>query len=204
MTDHPTARNLLPWLDRLEAQWVRLNAPIAGLLNPGLDEDAINDLTEPYGLTLPPEWTAWWQWHDGAGLWPSSANDNSVTIGPGTYEFLPLSGALAKYEFSRGAHPESEPEGHVWRANWLPFMTQGAERLYVDCADVMLHGHSPVKLVSWEWEMPTVARAWSLTHAVTLWVWLLESDYYWWEADAPIPHWARRDLPEFADWTGLA
>ena len=134
-----------------------------------------------------------------AGEWPGSANDNRMTIGPGLYEFLPLQGALAKYEQNRRTH--SGPDG--WRDSWFPFMTQGAQRLYLDCDDVTLDQHSPVRLVSWEWDMPTVARAWSLTHAVTLWVWLLESDYYLWEAEGG--YWEHRPLPELGllEWPHL-
>jgi hypothetical protein len=200
MSIHPAARDLIPWLERLEAQWVRLNAPIAGLLNAGLSDDAIDELAEPYGVVVPLELRTWWGWHDGAGPWPGVAAVNTVTIGPGGYEFLSLRQALAKYEMNRRAH--TPPDEFVWQASWLPFMTQGAQRLYVDCHEVTADQFSPVKLVSWETDMPTVARAWSLRHAVSLWVWLLESDYYWWESDGG--YWDHRPLPEFAYWTGLA
>jgi hypothetical protein len=111
---------------------------------------------------------------------------------------LPLAQALAAYRREREAAPD------FWEASWLPFMTSNAYRLYVDCNRRLRDGDSPVRLVSWEADVPDADRALSLTHAVTLWVWLLESDYYSWQGPATLGHWINRDLPEFAFWSELA
>ncbi len=82
------------------------------------------------------------------------------TIGPGGYEFLPLADALQAYTTNREIHgvPEPEfPDGY-WHKSWLPFMTQDAQRLFVDCDRVLLGGYSPVRLVTWQWDNYEVDR----------------------------------------------
>jgi hypothetical protein len=49
----------------LEAAWRSQGAEIAGLLAPGLGDEAMAALLQPLGLTLPEEARIWWGWHDG-------------------------------------------------------------------------------------------------------------------------------------------
>jgi hypothetical protein len=167
----------------------------------------ITDLAARHGLEIPLELRVWWNWHDGA-VPLSGAPTNLRRIGPGGYEFLPLTEALSAYEFNRRVHhgdldSDGVPTTSRWEPAWLPFMTQGAERLYVDCDRVFFGEFTPVRLVSWGWELPEVDRATSVTHAVTLWLWLLESGFYKW--DNAIPGWDydTAEIPDFVHWTGL-
>jgi hypothetical protein len=79
-----------------------------------------------------------------------------------------------------------------WHQSWLPFMTQDAQRLYVDCdREVTLsEGTSPTRLVAHVWERFDVDRALSLAHTIEIWNYVLAYDYYRvineagnWEAD---------------------
>ena len=50
----------------LEERWVRMRAPIAGRLRPGLAAGELDSLASATGLRLPAELCVWWGWHDGA------------------------------------------------------------------------------------------------------------------------------------------
>jgi cell wall assembly regulator SMI1 len=187
-------------LDELNAEWERLNAPICVALRPGLSGQQLADLDDRLGVELPEELRELWSWHDGAD--PGSRRD----IGAGGYEFLTTDEVVAAYEANLQAHPRS-PESDIipemyWHRSWVPFMTQGPQRLYVDAARAATSGLSPVRLVTWEWDGFDVDRAPSLRAAVSMWTWLLRSDYYRWDASgfsypvdyAEIPLFARLTL----------
>lgn len=186
-------------LDELNAQWVRLGAPIARALRPGLSEQQLDAVAERLGVSLPRELRELWAWHDGAD--PDSYRD----IGPGGYEFLSTEEVVEAHGMNRAIHAESPapdvlPE-MFWHESWIPFMTQDAQRLYVDAARETTTGSSPVRLVTWEWEDFTVDRAPSLAAAVSMWTWLLESGYYRWSGDSygePVDY---SQIPLFARWT---
>lgn len=203
------ARNLLSALHALEAQWRRFDAPIVNALEPGISPEQIDDLAAPYGLEVPTELKALWGWHNGAGL--ISPNHGRWTMGPSGYEFLSAQSSLDSYAFNRRVHdaPDSDLLPDLfWHESWLPFMTAGAERLYVDCDRTDQFGASPVRQVSWEWENFQVDRATSVAQVIRIWTWLLEQDLYrlvrhesgvaLWE---PI-EWTR--IPNFVRSTGLA
>lgn len=168
-------------LNQLKTQWIRLGAPIARALRPGLSDGQLDVVAQRLGLELPREVRELWAWHDGAD--PTSPRD----IGPGGYEFLTTDEVVSTYEANLSRHAES-PDPHVvpdmyWHRSWIPLMVQGAQRLYVDARRATTTGVSPVRLVSWEWEDFTVDRAPSLAAAVSMWTWLLESDYYRWDGN---------------------
>lgn len=183
-------------LERLRAEWERLNAPVAGALRPGLGESELAVVEERLQLRLPTELKILWSWHDGcdAGV--------DRRIGPGSYEFLSSADAVAEYHFNLSVHPEEpDSDGLFWRRTWVPFMKQDTQRLYIDTERHTLAGASPVRLVTWEWEDFDVDRAPSLAAAVSMWTWLLSADYYRWTGrgwDESRPH---SDIPLFARWT---
>jgi hypothetical protein len=169
-------------LPELEAQWKRLQAPIATALQPGMDPLLIDRLGASEGLRVPTELKVLWSWHNGATRPSVPGVDHS--IGPGGYDFLSVEEALEVYRQNREWHaesvdPEDSPETY-WHESWLPFMTQQAERLYVDCERVVTAapGRSPIRLVSHEWEAFDVDLAASLLDAVWTWTWLLQQNYY--------------------------
>jgi hypothetical protein len=175
---HP--KLLVDQLEGLRAQWVRLGAPIERLLRPGLEEAEMDSMAAAHNLRLPPELRIWWNWHDGTADGP----DEERSIGPGSYVFLSLAEALEAYEQNRQIHhPEPDMGDMFWHDSWLPFMNQQAQRLYVDCDRLSQIGDSPIRLVSWEWEDFDVDRANSLGHAVSMWTWLLSSDFYRWNGE---------------------
>jgi hypothetical protein len=186
---------------RLEAEWVRLDAPITGLLRPGLSDIEIDSQTEPLGLTVPAELRTWWRWHDGADLGEQHGFER--TIGPGGYALLPLHEAVKRYQLEMEIAENVRGEAPVaWGRSWLPFMVNsGPSRLYVDCDRVTPSAASPVRMVTWEWEQPEVDRACSLCQAVELWVWSLESGYYRWSGQVWDSDWDA--IPVFLRLSGL-
>jgi hypothetical protein len=204
---HPTATQLRGKLEALETAWTDLGAGIASQLRPGLSDAEMDEMAAPFGLAIPLELRVWWNWHDGADI-PAGGSREHRAIGPGVYEFLPLDEALKEYEANRRVN--SSPGAPTlpdmyWHRSWLPFMRQQAERLYIDCDRILFDECSPVRLVTWEWEHYNVDRAISLTHAVSLWQWLLTSGYYRWEGSVRGGSWSfdYGSIPLFARWTGL-
>jgi cell wall assembly regulator SMI1 len=185
-------------LPELEAQWVRLGAPIAERLRPGLTSVELDAIQQSLGFPLPHELRELWAWHDG-----SEVVMPHCEIGPGGYTFLTAAQTVEQYQFNREAHPEAEAEEDApdmyWHDGWLPFMMQDAQRVYVDCLRRdPVRDPSPVRLVSWEWEGYDIDRAPSLAAAISFWTWLLASDFYTWNGQ----HWDDRftDIPLFARW----
>jgi cell wall assembly regulator SMI1 len=183
----------------LEAQWRRLDAPIAMRLRPGLSDADLAAVGHRLGgVSLPTELRQLWAWHDGAE--PGGRRD----IGPGAYDFLTTDEVVAAHQRElriQGTPVEaddSEVADMYWHRSWVPFMTQGPQRLYIDCARRTTTGLSPVRLVTWEWENHDVDRATSLTAAVSLWTWLLGCNYYHWGEGGVGKPIAYDDIPLFA------
>jgi cell wall assembly regulator SMI1 len=181
--ERATVRTLRLELESLRVEWQRLGAPIAGALAPGITPEEIDALAEPFGLRVPTELKALWEWHN--GVQPTEGPDADLTIGPGGYYFFSDQQALKSYEQNRLIHaeppaPDLLAADMYWHASWLPFMEQGPQRLYVDCdRRVSAHpGAAPIRLVSWEWEAYDVDIASSLAEAVRTWTWLLSQDFY--------------------------
>src|SRR5437764_1031354 len=109
-------------LDQLEAQWRRLQAPIADALRPGLTDRQLDDVSARLDLVLPGELRALWAWHDGAD--PSTLRD----IGPGGYEFLTSDEVVAARQFNLQVHGEADADlpDMYWHRTWIPFMNQDA------------------------------------------------------------------------------
>lgn len=185
-------------LEDLLAQWVRLGAPVVRALRPGLTDAELDAVSSELDLELPNELRELWSWHDGCDR---GGNGN---IGPGGYQFLSSSDAIEAYRLNRRIHGEDPgdlPSDPYWRRSWVPFMTQDAQRLYIDCDRTTTTRTSPVRLVSWEWENFDVDIAPSLASAVSMWIWLLESDYYAWDPAGFITPVAWGQIPMFARWT---
>jgi cell wall assembly regulator SMI1 len=189
-------RELLP---ELEAQWVRLGAAIAQRLRPGLSVEQLDAIEAELGFRVPHELRELWAWHDGSEI----VGTPDCTIGPGGFHFLTSTQTLQEYRFNREVHPkgqyaDEDPEMY-WHEGWLPFMVQDAQRVYIDC----LRGDpdrdvSPVREVTKTWEDYDVDRATSLAGAISLWTWLLASDYYTWNGRSWDCRWT--DIPLFARW----
>jgi hypothetical protein len=169
------ADDLRSALDGWAEQWRRFGAPVADALEPGISAEEIDALAAPHGLQIPLEIKVLWGWHNGAGIDPATSHRHSV--GPAGFEFHSAQDALDKYVFNREVHREGVEELY-WGRSWLPFLTAGANRLYVDCDRLDTFGASPVRLVSWEWENHLVDRAVSVANLVRMWTWLLEQDLY--------------------------
>lgn len=163
-------------LDGLEREWRRLGAPIADGLQPGLALEAIDQIAEVQGWTIPYEFRVLWNWRNGAD--PSRPR----SIGPGGYEFLSLQEALSETARQRELFPDTpQYRPAVWQPYWLVVMTQGPQRLYADCRTDRPFGTpgiAPLGLAPLEWEDADLARARSLLEATALWRWLLEAGYY--------------------------
>lgn len=183
-------------LIEIEAQWRRLGAPIVEALRPGLDEDTLDSVAARFGWSLPQELRVWFRWHDGAD--PTMPR----SIGPGGYELLTLEEALEKTEDNRAHFADAAPL--VWPREWLVFMTQGPQRLYMDTSRSALRASTPIGLVPWMPEDMDVHRAGSLLQAASLWLWLLERDHYRVEdgGDLFVDKWA--ELPLWLRLSGLA
>jgi hypothetical protein len=199
-------------LPALAEQWSRLGAPISEVLAPGISPDEVDRLAEPYGLRVPVEAKALWEWHN--GMVPSARERPyfypGYTIGPGGYVFHSVQEALEQYVVNRETHPYSEPDwtSIYWRESWLPVMTQDAQRLYVDCQREVqgTPGTAPLRLVEWAWEGFDADIAPSIAAAVRTWTWLLEQDYYRIEDGGGFPAWQCdwEEIPLFLRQSGLA
>jgi hypothetical protein len=179
----------------IEAEWVRLGAPIVSRLRPGLSGDQLDDLGERYAWDIPPELRVWWGWHDGTN---QVGHPWLQSIGPASLWFLPAERALKDTELEREIRPD-HPEDPGWRRSWLTIMNFDATRLYVDCS-TPAHGVRtwlPIGLVHKEWDNADVPVAQSLTQAARMWLWLLQQNYYAVDANGflntvdtnPIPSW---------------
>jgi hypothetical protein len=62
--------------------------PTVVALAPGVSPDEVDRLTESYGLRVPVEVKALWEWHNGI---VRTTHGNDFSIGPGGYEFLRVS-----------------------------------------------------------------------------------------------------------------
>lgn len=194
---HP--KFLVDEFEGLKAEWARLEAPIEHLLRPGLAEDEMDEMAAAHNLRLPPELRIWWNWHNGA----AEGSDQERSIGPGGYVFLSLAETLKAYEENRQIHqPDPDMVDTFWRDSWVPFMNQDAQRLYVDCERLGEFGDSPIRLVSWEWDTFETDRAMSLGHAVSMWTWLLASDFYRW--DGQLWECDYQAIPAFLRSSGMA
>jgi cell wall assembly regulator SMI1 len=185
-------------LDALKAQWIRLGAPIVDGLRPGLSAEQLDDVAARLDLELPQELRILWTWHDGAAPHPVHR-----AIGPGGFEFLTSDEVVAARDLNLQIHPAEDAPfpGMFWRRTWIPFMNQAAQRLYVDAARETCSQASPVRLVCWDWEDFDVDVASSLGAAVSMWTWLLESDYYCRMESGGIEPVDVDKIPLFARWT---
>jgi hypothetical protein len=76
-------------LPALEAQWVRLGAPIAERLRPGLSAVQLNDIEASLGFDLPHELRELWAWHDGSDCTSATINRKA---GLDTFQGAPPAG----------------------------------------------------------------------------------------------------------------
>lgn len=171
-------------LERLEAVWRRLDAPVLRYLRPGLPEERIEDLLAPTGLVLPEELRLWWAWHDGADD-PSVDVDDNREIGPGGWLHLPLHEAVALHEHRLGAYrgllAMGAPDAAAleWRPGLFPFSHRVAKHNHVLAVDasVGVHAPAPVTMTS-EMGIETHCGAASVTAMLDIWIELLESGRY--------------------------
>ena len=78
----PTAPQLtVDLLEQLAERWRRQRAPITEALSPGLDEEEMDALIAPLGLSLPVEARVWWGWHDGVAA--KHAHGAATVVGTG-------------------------------------------------------------------------------------------------------------------------
>jgi hypothetical protein len=116
-------------LEELAARWRQRGMPIATSLRPSLDDEEMDELTRPLGITLPREARTWWRWHDGASL----DGRGSPSMGP-LKLYSPLADAVrntaAIRETMRGVNGELDP---AWRYSWLA-MNAGGDTTVIDCS----------------------------------------------------------------------
>jgi len=86
-------------LCELEQRWQAQGAVITGALRPGLTDDEMDTLTEPFGMRLPAEARRWRGWHDDADPQPPGA---AAEVGP-ERAFLPLARAVRNARGFRGS-----------------------------------------------------------------------------------------------------
>lgn len=130
MTDAPILTGDL--LAELEAALGQQDPELVARLAPGLDDQDIDELMRPRGLTLPEEARVWWRWHDGL-TW--STVDGRI-FGPG-FQLLPLEAAVREYT-SRLEQAEELakeiPNITFWERPWFPLVGAGTGLFIFDCS----------------------------------------------------------------------
>jgi cell wall assembly regulator SMI1 len=125
-------------LDELAARWRAIDAPIAHNLEPGLSEQAMDELGQSVGLWIPAEARTLWGWHNGANLRFIARN--------GGHSFGSLQHAIQEAVMMRRiAHEVAQPYGpradeakiarDVWNWDWLPLCSEGTGGMLVIDAD---------------------------------------------------------------------
>lgn len=169
---------------QLERAWDSLDAPILGMLRPGLSDSQIDELMAPTGLVLPDELRWWWQWHDGAEARLPDA-DEEREIGPGGWLHLSLREAVELYDFHDGAYREYAGYGDMQLANitWRPGLfplcqgVGGARDVLAVATLVEAHGPAPVMLRTFT-GVESDCGAETVGELVGMWIELLESSRY--------------------------
>jgi hypothetical protein len=186
-------------LDAIEGQWVRLGAPIASHLRPGLAGQELDELAAACGWALPPELRTWWGWHDG-----TDSASSLLDIGPGGFWFFSAERAFRETQEERQIAPD-DADNPGWRHSWLKFMPRDASRLYADCAHFRFStpGYLPIGLVPKEWDGADVPVARSLTQVALMWLWLLEHDHYAVDDSGVLNEVESNPVPQWIMWTDL-
>ena len=109
-------------LDELKARWREQGAPIAGQLQPGIDDATMAEITAPLGLTVPSEARTWYRWHNGA---TETEGRTDAKMGGMGWRFLSLQRSIALVHKHRGLALEAwngdqtqAKRGFWW--TWLP------------------------------------------------------------------------------------
>jgi cell wall assembly regulator SMI1 len=160
--------------------------PAIEYAQPGLEDEAIQALANPLGLSLPREARRWWQWHNGVA---PAAGAGPREIGPGR-KWLPLEEAVEEcrgirqmIKDNRDPH-DRRPIETVWSPVWLPFVH--ADGLYVLDTGVPEDAPCPV-LVHWFDEPEAPPDLCSLGELVALWIEAIERGA--WRYDRSEDHW---------------
>jgi hypothetical protein len=105
-------------LDRVYAQVVSLELPVAGLLRPGLSEAEIAERVKALPFKLPREVYALYQWRDGM---PTNRFDTALFPGPlAGWVFNALDDALVRYQEQIAIAQDVAGADGDWRAIWDP------------------------------------------------------------------------------------
>jgi cell wall assembly regulator SMI1 len=177
-------------LERLEAHWRRMGAPIVRFLQPELTQDEMDRLTAPLGLRLPAEARVWYAWHDGVRYpKPHERLGGNTSVGAISYNPRPLATAVETCESMRLMDQQAavrEPEvykpGDTWQHSWFPICdTVGGDQLVISC-DVPDGAVTAVR--PWNTEsFGDRTAADSLTEVVEAWVHLLDEGLMHWDGE---------------------
>ncbi len=138
--DHDLLRSLV---DALRAQ----GAPVADRLSPGLTDARIDELTVPYGITLPEEARVWWRFSNGV---PREEGDNAMAIGSewgwaALQEVLAIRSQMLR-DFAREGLTLGEDV--PWSQSWLPFVIR--DRLAMETANFQ---HAPIFVANFHYDI---------------------------------------------------
>jgi hypothetical protein len=115
-------------LPALEAQWVRLGAPIAERLRPGLSAVQLNDIEASLGFDLPHELRELWAWHDGSDCTSATINRKAGldtfqgSAWPGTVMATPMRGG---YRYGNASLPANIRVARSASIGTLPSLGSG-------------------------------------------------------------------------------
>jgi cell wall assembly regulator SMI1 len=186
-------------LQQLESFWREGNAPIANLLQPGLSDSEIDDLTSGHGLRLPEEARTWWRWHDGV---MRDVPDAQAQIGP-AIRFPSLTEALAYRTRERQALASTSPTNweELWPAEWLPVAYGLAPPTVVCDCSTEYSETTPIRVLYWDDEEMFEPKAQSMLEMVELWnrAWAMGLYAY----DATEQRWTYQEAPVEMDLTRL-
>jgi hypothetical protein len=173
-------------LAELDRRLRERGVPAIGAAQPGLSEEAINEIVAPLGLSLPREARLWWSWHNGV---QPDAGPGPREIGP-TRKWLPLEeaaeecGRIRKMVREARDPRDPRPIESIWSSSWLPFVQSNG--VYVIETAVPDDAPCPVR-VHWFDEPETPPDLPSLGALVSLWIEAL--DRRAWSYDRQGDHW---------------
>jgi len=118
-------------LDALEKRWSGLGlTELLDHLEPGLTETAMDTITAPLGLRLPPELRTWFAWHDGAQRYPWTPANGLWPLAYAVTETR----TMREVALSVREDPDV-PEDDEWQDSWFAFTGADGRALFVDTAE---------------------------------------------------------------------
>ncbi|MEN3267946.1 SMI1/KNR4 family protein [Pseudonocardia sp.] len=149
-------------LDALEQRWRDQSPAMIQLLQPGLQNDEIDRLSEPLGFPLPEEVRTWYRWHNG------SSNQPII--------LWRAFGTLADDVTTTLAYEQDEEQ---WQKGWIQVMDDKPLMIF-DCRGGVA-APVPVWHLDYAFAFPTRPVFDSIGDMVSFWIELIDDGQIYWD-----------------------